>query len=264
MKTVVVPDIHQRIAMVEWILDSESSADEFVFLGDWFDSWGPGPRESSFVETCRYLRMLMTGHPLSGKFVFLVGNHDMPYIYHNCSSPGYAVRGGSMYSCSGFSKTKARAFRSVFRDSGHGDGFFLSRFRPAYRSQGVTMSHAGLHPSHLLSGEGVEGMVSRRLPMVWANFRNGGFPGNGLLSACGRARGGLDPVGGLLWLDWNAEFASIPELGPQIVGHTAVPAPSCRRMGTREESWNLDTGRDYAVIVDGRISTRPVGEALPA
>lgn len=256
MRTVVVPDVHQRIDWVGRVLSAETTADEFVFLGDWLDSWSDAPGAASFEDTCRYLRALASLSPQSHRFVFLVGNHDMPYIYHNSSSSRSAVKGGDAYACSGFTRSKARIFRKVFYESGLRDGFFASRFAPAHFSQGVVMSHAGLHSTHLLPGESPEQMVTSRLREVWANFRNVNFPGNALLSGCGTARGGTSAIGGVLWQDWNAEFTPTAAIGRQIVGHTHSPEPSVRAMGTPSESWNIDTGRDYAVIIDGRISTR--------
>lgn len=256
MRTVVIPDIHQRIGWVEKIISLEPSADEFVFLGDWFDAWEGSHGISSFGETCLYLRNLATAHPLAHRFVFLVGNHDMPYIYQNSSSSRTSVKNTEAYSCSGFTRSKARTFRKVFYETGLRDGFFISNFAPAYRTQGVTLSHAGIHPSYLLPGENLESLMSFRLPLVWSNFRNRALAGNDLLSSCGHARGGLEQHGGLLWLDWNVEFVPSESLGRQVVGHTSIQEPSARRLGFSDESWNIDTGRDYAVLVDGVITTR--------
>ncbi len=260
----MVPDIHQRIASVSSILSAESSADEFVFLGDWFDCWdSSSPGTASFDETCRYLRSLMTSHPRSSRFVFLLGNHDLPYIYQNSASSRSAVKGAERYACSGFSRSKARAFRKAFYDHGYRDKLFLEKFRIAHRSQGITLSHAGIHASHLLKGEAVEEMVLYRLPSIWLNFRNAAYSGNGLLSDCGKCRGGSETRGGLLWLDWNMEFAHSERLGRQIVGHTHVPEPECRAMGTPSESWDIDTGRNYGVIIDGRVVLREIPRPSP-
>lgn len=256
MRTVVIPDIHQKIDWVGRILSREGTADEFIFLGDWFDSWEGAPGAASFAETCQFLRGLATSHPASSRFIFLVGNHDMPYIYHNSSSSRSAVKRGEEYQCSGFSRSKARAFRKVFYESGLRDNFFVSRFAPIHQSQGITISHAGLHDHHLLPGESPAQLIANRLPQVWSNFRNCHYPGNALLSGCGRSRGGEDLVGGVLWLDWNLEFTPSVRIGRQLVGHTHSPEPRGRALGTSCESWNLDTGVDYAVVIDGLITTR--------
>jgi hypothetical protein len=258
MRTVVIPDVHQRVSMVEKILSRESSAQEFVFLGDWFDAWESDPEAASFEKTCEFFRALLTSHPLSDRFVFLVGNHDLPYIYHNSGGSNASVKGGERYSCSGFTKSKARKFRKSFYENSLRDDLFVRKLKILHQTQGVTLSHAGVDGRIVRDSGSVENLVRVTAPSVWMNFRNFSFPGNELLSGCGRSRGGPDPVGGPLWLDWNSEFRPTVEVGKQLVGHTTVREPSCIGMGTPSESWNLDTGKDYAVVLGGVVSTRQI------
>jgi hypothetical protein len=65
-------------------------------------------------------------------------------------------------------------------------------------------------------------------------------------------------VGGVLWLDWRNEFEASEHIGRQIVGHTTVKMPDVVHMNTDKESWNLDTEKDYGVIIDGMMVTRPI------
>lgn len=39
MKTLIIPDVHQRVDSVKSIFKNEKDYDEVVFLGDWFDSF---------------------------------------------------------------------------------------------------------------------------------------------------------------------------------------------------------------------------------
>jgi predicted phosphodiesterase len=59
MKTLVIPDVHQRVNSVKWILENEKDYDEVVFLGDWFDSFFDPPKVAGFEETCEYLKHLV-------------------------------------------------------------------------------------------------------------------------------------------------------------------------------------------------------------
>jgi hypothetical protein len=254
-KTIVIGDIHQNIAMVDAILTKEKYADEVVFLGDWFDSFLNPPAAASFEVTCTYLRHLVLSHPLRNKFIFLLGNHDIGYIYHNDRSSLQPIGHTDCYFCSGFTPDKARIFRKIFFEEGLRDEFFLAYFKAAHYTQGISLSHAGLHSSHLLEGESPQTLINTRLPEIWKKFRRPRTPGNWLLSAAGRARQGESPVGGLLWLDWYLEFSAQASTGLQIVGHTHLHEPSCRAMGTGHESWNIDTGKDYAIIRNGRVTT---------
>ena len=45
MKTIVIPDVHQRINNVKWVLENEKDYDEVVYLADWFDSFYDPPLE---------------------------------------------------------------------------------------------------------------------------------------------------------------------------------------------------------------------------
>jgi hypothetical protein len=254
-KTIVVGDIHQNIGMVESVLAREKYFDEMVFLGDWFDSFLQPPAVASFKETCAYLRDLVLSHPQREKFVFLLGNHDISYIYHNNRHSQQRIDHTDCYFCSGFTNNKARAFRKIFFDEGLRDQFFLKHFKVAHFTQGTSLSHAGLHPTHLGEQETPQTLIENRLPTIWSHFRQYRTPGNWLLSAAGYARQGESPIGGVLWLDWHLEFVPHPSTGSQIVGHTHLGEPSCRSMGTSCESWNIDTGKDYAIIRNGRVST---------
>jgi len=258
MKSIIIPDIHQKTHLVESILKKEKDFDEVVFLGDWFDSFQEPPVVTSFGDTCKFLKNLVLEHPLKEKFVFLLGNHDVSYIYYNNGpSDGYFPEIDG-YFCSGFTKEKAQEFRSHFFDQGLKDDFFIENFKLAHRSQGFTLSHAGLHPDYVPPKEGIKKVVEEVLPDVWRNFRNLDHPRNTVLSGAGFARYGNVPIGGVLWLDWRAEFKTNEDIGPQIVGHTTVKEPSCKHMNTPLESWNLDTEKDYGIIRDGKVTTKPI------
>jgi hypothetical protein len=54
------------------------------------------------------------------------------------------------------------------------------------------------------------------------------------------------------------EFEASEHIGRQIVGHTTVKEPECIHMNTNKESWNLDTEKDYGIIMDERMTTKPI------
>jgi hypothetical protein len=258
MKTLVIPDVHQRISSVRSILDMEADFDEAVFLGDWFDSFLKPPQVAGFSETCIFLRNLVLEHPHKDRFVFLVGNHDLSYIYENKGFSHHGISKTSHYFCSGFTASKAKKFRHQFFDKGLKDDFFTKYFKPAHLSQGWAFSHAGILPEHFPYGYSLKQLVNELLPDVWRNFRNLGYPHNWLLSGAGVARGGWEKVGGLLWCDWNMEFNANSMAGKQVMGHTSVLHPVAEAQNTEYESWNLDAENYYGVILDGKFSTREV------
>lgn len=248
MKTVVIPDVHQRVDNVRKILEKETDYDEVVFLGDWFDSFYEPPDVASFEDTCEYLKSLIIEHPNKDKFVFLLGNHDVQYIYLNNKDSHSSIEMPTHYYCSGFTKNKAKKFRKVFFDNNFKDEFFKKHFKLAHRTQGWTLSHAGVHVSHIPYGKDIDHVVNVMAHEAWQNFRNTSHQYNWLIASVGACRGGRDKVGGVLWQDWRYEFMTDPMLGKQIVGHTEVYEPAVIGEGTDVESWNIDTKNHYGII----------------
>jgi hypothetical protein len=253
MKSIIIPDIHQRVNFVEMFLSEVPDYDEVIFLGDWFDSFLEPPAVSGFEDTCQFLRGLMSEHPDKDKFVFLIGNHDISYIYENRDLSCHKISKTTKYFCSGFTASKAKKFRHQFFDRGLKDSFFLSKFKIAHQSQGWTFSHAGIVPDHFPYGYTLERLVNELLPDVLKNFRNLEYSHNWLLSGAGVARGGWEKVGGLTWCDWNREFYATSMAGKQILGHTTVKEPTVESQGTEFESWNIDTEKYYGIIKDGKF-----------
>ena len=257
--SIILSDVHQRVREVKSILEANPNADEYVFLGDFFDSYEEPPVAANFKETCEFLRHLVLEHPLRKKFRFLVGNHDLSYIFHNNNHSHKSIHKSPDYYCSGWTKNKAKTFRKCFWDQGLRDAFFINNFRPAYQTQGFTLSHAGIHTKHIPAMRDMNFLVNDLLPDVWTKFRMMmSHPHNWLLSGAGEARWGPYPVGGVMWLDWRSEFEASEHLGKQVVGHTTVEEPSCVEQGTEWESWNLDTTRHHGVITDGVLTTKTI------
>lgn len=258
MKTIVIGDIHQRIDSVKRILETEKNYDEVVFLGDWFDSFYDPPKVAGMEETAEYLRYLVMDHPDKSKFVFLVGNHDLSYIFNNRASSTTSIHKAIEFYCSGFTTSKAKKFRKVFYDEGLKDDFFYKNFKIAHQTQEWTLSHAGLHERHIPVGKNADILINEIIPHVWKNFRDFTIPHHWILSGAGQCRGGDCLVGGALWLDWRFEFETSEHIGRQIVGHTTIKEPEVRDMNTKSESWNLDTEKDYGIIIGGMMTTKPI------
>lgn len=260
MKTLVVSDVHQRVHCVKAILEAEKNYDEIVFLGDWFDSFYEPPDVAGMEETCEYLRYLVMEHPNKDKFVFLLGNHDVSYIYHNKGPSTTHITKTYDFYCSGFTASKAKKFRKVFYDEGLRDPFFYKNFKLAHQTQNFILSHAGLHERHIPVGKDIDVVLNYILPDIWKNFRDFTRPHHWLMSGAGHSRGGDCYVGGVLWLDWRMEFEASEAIGRQIVGHTTIKMPEVIHMNTNKECWNLDTEKDYGIILDGMMFTKPIPE----
>ena len=255
-KTLVIPDVHQRIYNVDKALRLENF-DEVVFLGDWLDSFLEPPDVYSFEDTCNYLKSLILEHPRKDCFKFLVGNHDMNYIFNNVGSSHKSHSKRLEYYCSGYSGNKCKAFKKTFWDAGLRDTFFIQNFSLAHRTQGWLMSHAGLVPEKLPYGRTIDDVLNNILPDVWRNFRNTAYCHSYLMADVGTYRGGNNPVGGILWLDWNIEMFPHQSIGNQIVGHTRMLAPAKLETDDGKVTcWNLDTELHYGIVENEKLYTR--------
>ena len=59
------------------------------------------------------------------------------------------------------------------------------------------------------------------------------------------------------------EFRANKDIGKQVVGHTVCREPLVEAMNTEYETWNLDTEKDYGIILNGRLTTKPVPDFPP-
>lgn len=212
-RTLVIADIHENIRGVERIQAQAGPVDHTVFTGDWLDR--KGGWVTSFDGTMAYLKK----HHQDPDKTFLFGNHDISYLI------------GGWAECGGRDSYRAgRMDFSVFAD-----------FKLTVEIEGWTLSHAGFTNQWDVKRANTEALAA-----IW---RGEFHP----LLGIGAARGGLQNVGGCVWLDWNHEFQPVPEL-KQIVGHTMGDKP--RWNG---ENLCLDTQlRNFAIIEDGRVTVHDV------
>jgi hypothetical protein len=73
------------------------------------------------------------------------------------------------------------------------------------------------------------------------------------LLQCGRGRGGIARVGGVVWADWNTEFVPIEGLN-QVVGHTPGDVVRTKMLRNKEgrivsANHNLDTHLNHVILV---------------
>lgn len=190
MRSLIIGDIHDQTDLVDLILkENESKYEEVVFLGDYFDSFENG------AATARKTAVWLKESIKKPNRIHLLGNHDVHYKHMK----SILVRG------SGYSRKKAEAVNEVL----NWDDW--NKLKPFYSSQGFIFSHAGFHQNVLHPFKGLD-----------FDYFDKMYKENGLYSslyAIGPARGGIDPVGGIFWLDWQFEFKPIKGIN-QVVGHT--------------------------------------------
>jgi len=80
MRICVISDLHTRYEVAEQIINKErNNVDKFVFLGDYFDEYDDeNDNFASTAKTAEFIQPLLHDE----KFVFLIGNHDLHYIFN--------------------------------------------------------------------------------------------------------------------------------------------------------------------------------------
>jgi len=78
MRICVIPDLHNKIDVADYIINEEDAhVDEFVLLGDYFDDYNDTPEDNR--ETGLFINEFIN----NDKFKFLIGNHDLHYIINH-------------------------------------------------------------------------------------------------------------------------------------------------------------------------------------
>jgi hypothetical protein len=114
---------------------------------------------------------------------------------------------------------------------------------------GWLFSHAGVYPDWWPKRRRSTESRYRWLQNQWAEaFANIYKESENPIFAAGLVRGGIVPVGGPIWHDWNEEFEDALEV-PQIVGHTR-----CAKQTQKGRSFCIDLAQAaYAVVDDGDV-----------
>jgi len=214
MRTLVIPDIHNRIIRAQSIIDKVPH-DKLVLTGDYFDNYGEDAHAAEYARnTAVWLKEKIL---YNRKAVALIGNHDSSYIWSE----------NIHFRCSGYTQAKSFAINDVLTNEDK------SKFGVYHIDQNHVFSHAGLTNKlwkkyslkfdetkfdskleffdHVLREESKDALEQ-------AYLNN-----NVELFGAGWDRGGYQQHGGINWIDWNT-------LGPikginQIVGHSIHRVP---------------------------------------
>jgi len=230
MKTLIIPDIHNRVDWIEPFLISQKY-DKVVFLGDYFDDFGDSPKDAKIVA-----KWLQQSLQFKNR-IHLFGTHDMWYRFP--FNPCLLASGNT--------GAKSEAIKKILDE----DDWNLLQFY--HFEQNHLLTHAGLHPSFVKNNNPLDSLEIL-IDQAKIEIQEGTI--DPILDA-GFARGGTNPFGGITWLDWYEEFESIPNLN-QIVGHTEVKAPVEKSL-FNSKNYCLDTKSRYiGILENGLFSTRSI------
>lgn len=226
MKTLVIPDIHDRIHTVDPIIKIENP-DEVVFLGDYFDSMEED--ETNVTKTARWLkaRLYLPGYH------FLMGNHEAQYRWPNC--PWHVTN------C--YSGDKQKAIDNVLTKKD------WQQMHLAVERGNWWFTHAGLHPRLFIHP--ILGFSTNR---TWEKLHHAELLCEAGIHTPITDLGRYEATSGPLWLRWD-KFTAIDDVN-QVVGHTSNELPQ-KIEGTNSENWNIDTHSEhYAVLQNGKLTVK--------
>lgn len=195
MRLLIVPDLHLQgsllLPRIEAVIKSTNTPiDKWVFLGDYFDQWQVQDIKIPTKET-QYLEQFAATH----ECIFLIGNHDIPYITTNIEHYSHP------------SPTVAMMYQQTLANL---------QCQLAYEEGDWLFSHAGLvtgklneMDTHIINNTTIS--TNDELLYYLSNIQ----------SESGWTSGGLAPVPSLVWArpdDWY--HATNPNYKYQVVGHT--------------------------------------------
>jgi hypothetical protein len=200
-KILIFSDVHQDIEKVNKIIAHEK-ADINVCLGDWFDSRF-FDSDTDYKSTAIELREDFLARPNN---VTLFGNHDLHYLFDN----KYTI-------CSGYSCKNHKLINEAL---GNYKSKVVNKFNWFVFIDDYLCTHAGLSnyflPPMIKDNEDIyEYLVNQSND---ANIKIRTNQPHWFYMA-GLARGGPEKKGGIVWLDFDREFAPIDGL-KQMLGHT--------------------------------------------
>jgi hypothetical protein len=252
MKTIIIPDLHNRVEIVEPALSSPvlQPYNNVVFLGDYFDNFYDTPQDAA--NSARWLKQSLH----KPNRIHLLGTHDMWYRFPD----------NPFVIASGNTEQKANVISHILNEK---DWDLIISY---YYEQNFLMTHAGVH-SYLieqyvlknkqifdkyiesnnlsLSTQEIIEMIIKpateeALKDVKNNVMNNWFE-------AGFARWGTQKVGGITWLDWFKEFQPIPGLN-QIVGHSELKIPQSKNT-QNSKNYCLDTrSRHIGILENGEFT----------
>jgi len=212
--------------------------DNIIFLGDYFDDFNDTSEDVS--NSAKWLKQSLS----KPNRIHLFGTHDMWYRFPD----------NPFIHASGNTKQKSDVINHILITK---DWNLLKLF---HYEQNFLLTHAGVH-SYLINkyvfenrlstqGEIIERIVKPATEKALIDASNN--RPNEWLNA-GFARGGMQVVGGITWLDWGDEFEPVPDLN-QIAGHTQLRYPG-EKITQNSKNYCLDTKNKHIGILENGIFT---------
>ncbi len=226
MKVVIIPDVHNKFHLIDPIIKKEQP-DKIVYLGDWFDSYNDLPIQNKL--TAEYLKNILYDH----NKIFLYGNHDIQYRYHN----NIYIRSTA------YSDDKYNIINSVLTNKDWNQFKLYTIINDNW-----FLSHAGI--SFQLVCNPILGFnVDYFNRILEQDFQDLKLNKDQQLLGIGKMRGGYNKIGGITWCDIT-EFEPIDNIN-QVFGHTNIKNPiQINTNVLNSENWCIDCYLTYYGIIE--------------
>ncbi|NBX75212.1 MAG: hypothetical protein EBQ92_01495 [Proteobacteria bacterium] len=205
-KIIVIGDIHNHWVEAEEIASLYDKTHRVIFTGDYFDDFGDTAEDAR--QTAKWLKESLD----KPNRIHLMGNHDINYSYLNFVKDANGNL-QNIYNCSGYDTKKDYVINEVMTESD------WDKIKFAHFENGWWFSHAGFHPhwfEHPVKGMSNDAILDK-LAKATDDYLNRTW--NETIGAVGRCRGGMQKVGGILWLDSQREATLVSNF-KQVYGHT--------------------------------------------
>jgi hypothetical protein len=206
MNIIVIGDIHNHWVEAEQIASLYDKTHRVIFLGDYFDNFGDTAQDA--IQTAQWLKESLH----KPNRIHLMGNHDINYSYLNYKKDANGNL-QNIYNCSGYDLKKDDAINRVMLTVD------WDKIKFAHFENEFWFSHGGFHPywfEHPIKGMDND-YILEKLAKATDDYLNRTW--NEIIGAVGRCRGGVQKVGGILWLDDYREGQVICNF-KQVFGHT--------------------------------------------
>jgi hypothetical protein len=206
MNIIAIGDIHNHWVEAEQIASLYDKTHTVIFTGDYFDDFGDTAQDA--IQTAQWLKDSLD----KPNRIHLMGNHDINYSYLNYVKDSNGSL-QNIYNCSGYDMKKDDAINRVMTNED------WDKIKFAHFGNNFWFTHAGIHPhwfEHPIKGMDNE-VILDKLAKVTDDYLNRTW--NETIGAVGRCRGGMQKMGGILWLDDHREGHVISNF-KQVFGHT--------------------------------------------
>jgi UDP-2,3-diacylglucosamine pyrophosphatase LpxH len=241
MKTVLIGDIHGHDSW-KHIVNQEQDADKFVFVGDYFDSFGvPG-----LVQCQNFQDIIAFKESTNKSVILLIGNHDFHYF------PEIGENGTS-----GYQARMAPTIQHLIDTNRH-------HLQMAYQFDDILVTHAGVSSEWLddIIGDWDVDSLDATINDLFkfqphkVEYRQYKQVGDKVYGVSGY---GDETFQGPLWIRpkslMKVNYDTLRTQIRQVVGHTGQRQIDIKGGATGGRYYFIDTmPKQYLIITDGEVS----------